>query len=175
MILKSFQSRDKFLLFRAFVVYVRPILEYCCNVWSPYKTSDIQKIESVQRHFTKRLRGLKGTPYPDRLKCLNAESLEIRRIKFDLSMYYRILFDLIDVPLDNLFQMCNGRTRNNGLTLYKDKLNHNLERYIFRNRCINVWNLLPQYVVCSRDLSSFKLSLSWLDFGPIIRKASVYA
>ena len=62
MILKSFQSRDKVLLFRAFLVYVRPILEYCSNVWSPYTLTDIQKIESVQRHFTKRLRGLKIIP-----------------------------------------------------------------------------------------------------------------
>ena len=76
MILKSFQSREKVLLFRAFLVYVRPILEYCSNVWSSYRLTDIQKIESVQRQFTKRLRGLKCIPYPDRLKILNAESLE---------------------------------------------------------------------------------------------------
>ena len=64
MILKCFQSRDALLLFRAFIVYVRPILEYCCNVWSPYKLCDIRKIESVQRLFTKRLRGMKHMPYP---------------------------------------------------------------------------------------------------------------
>ena len=79
MILKCFQSRDRLLLFRAFIVYVRPILEYCSNVWSPYKLCEIRKIESVQRQFTKKLRGLEDLSYPDRLKCLKAEPLEIRR------------------------------------------------------------------------------------------------
>src|SRR5437867_1665593 len=118
MILKSFQSRDRLLLFKAFVTYVRPILEYCSNVWSPYKLSDIRKIESVQGRFTKKLRGLKSKPYPERLKCLNAETIELRRIKFDLSMYFKVLHDLVDIPRDTpLFKVRDTRTRNNGLTL----------------------------------------------------------
>ena len=30
-----FKSRDPYLLFRAFTVYFRPLLEYCSPVWSP--------------------------------------------------------------------------------------------------------------------------------------------
>ena len=156
-------------------MYVRPILEYCSNVWSPYKTSDIQRIESVQRQFTKRLRGLNGVPYTDRLKCLNAETLEMRRIKCDLTMYFKILIGLVDISPDAFFRVRNVRTRNNGLTLYKEKFNYNLERYFFSNRCINVWNLLPQNLVCSSDLSSFKRNLNSLNLVEIIRKASVSA
>ena len=65
----------------AFTVYVRPILEYCSNVWSPYRLCDIKKIESVQRVFTKKLLGLSDLPYPDRLNCLNVESLEMRKVR----------------------------------------------------------------------------------------------
>ena len=36
LILKSFLSRDPSILARAFVVYERPILEYCAPVWSTY-------------------------------------------------------------------------------------------------------------------------------------------
>ena len=175
MILKCFQSRDKFLLFRAFTVYVRPILEYCCNVWSPYRVCDIRKIESVQRLFTKRLRGMKGVPYHDRLKCLNAESLELRRIKHDLTMYFKIVHGIVDCRpnSESMFQVRDVRTRNNGLTLFKAKFNCNLERYIFRNRCINIWNLLPQTAVESSDVFTFKRRLNTIDLNPIILKASV--
>ena len=120
MILKCFQSRDKLLLFRAFIVYVRPILEYCSNIWTPYKMSDIRKIESVQRLFTKKLYGLQDMSYPNRLKCLNAESLEMRRIKFDLSMYFKILHGLVDLNSDTFFQVRDIRTRSNGLNLQKN-------------------------------------------------------
>ena len=158
-------------MFRASIVYVRPILEYCCNIWTPYRLCDIRKIESVQRLFTKRLRGLKDVPYPDRLKCLNAESLEMRRIKFDLSMYFKILHGLVDLSSDTLFQVRDIRTRNNGLTLYKAKFNCNIERYSFKNRSVNIWNLLPENVVSSNELSLFNSRLNSLDMIPLIRKA----
>jgi len=173
MILKCFQSRDKKLLFRAFTVYVRPILEYCCNVWAPYKLCDIRKLESVQRLFTKKLIGLKGMPYQDRLKCLDTESLEIRRLKSDLSMYFKILHGIVDMPHDTFFQVREVRTRSNGLTLYKDKFSCNVERYFFRHRCINIWNMLPQNVVCSNNLSLFNSRLNALDLDSIILKASI--
>jgi len=34
-ILKSFQSRNSQLLFKAFTVFVRPLLDYCSPVWAP--------------------------------------------------------------------------------------------------------------------------------------------
>src|ERR1700730_15106971 len=110
--------------------------------------------------------------YPARLKCLDAESLELSRMNFDLSMYYKILNELVDIPWDTLFQVRDIRTRSNGLTLYKDKFNCNLKRYIFRNRCINIWNSLPQNVVCASNISLFNSRINSLDLDSIIRKAS---
>ncbi len=36
LILKCFQSRDRSILMRAFVTYVRPLLEYATPVWTPH-------------------------------------------------------------------------------------------------------------------------------------------
>ena len=47
LILRCFKSRDSKLLFRAFDVYVRPILEYCDSVWNPSYKGYINKIETV--------------------------------------------------------------------------------------------------------------------------------
>ena len=111
----------------------------------------------------------------DRLKCLNADSLEMRRIKFDLAMYYSILHELVHIPCQTLFQVRDMRTRTNGLTLYKEKFNCNIERYIFRHRQINIWNSLPQNVVSSSSLCLFKRRLNTLDLDSIIFKALVSA
>jgi len=59
-ILRCFVSRDNGLLMRAFVTYVRPILEYNSTIWSPSFVRDIEQLEKVQRRFTKRLRGMKS-------------------------------------------------------------------------------------------------------------------
>ena len=42
-----------------YVTYVRPLLEYNCEVWSPLYLQDIDRIESVQRKFTKRIRKIR--------------------------------------------------------------------------------------------------------------------
>ena len=55
---------------RAYLVYVRPILEYNSVVWSPYRKHDIEAIERVQRRFTKRLRGYGSHSYSERLRLL---------------------------------------------------------------------------------------------------------
>jgi len=60
LILRAFESRDVSLLLRAFLVYVRPLVEYNFVIWSPSTMKDISALESVQRRFTKRLHGLKN-------------------------------------------------------------------------------------------------------------------
>jgi len=71
----------------AFDTYVRPLLEYNSVVWSPSLKRDVILIEQVQRRFTKRLCGYWDLPYVERLKRLNLETLETRRIKSDLVMF----------------------------------------------------------------------------------------
>ena len=72
------------MLKRAFIVYVRPLLEYNSVVWSPYYKHDIEAIERVQRKFSKRLPGLKEFTYKERLKFLGWPTLELRRLYTDL-------------------------------------------------------------------------------------------
>jgi len=74
---RCFLSRDISLLIRAYKVYVRPLLEHNCVVWSPASIGDVEEIERVQRNFTKRLKGLHNYSYIERLKRLNLDSLEL--------------------------------------------------------------------------------------------------
>jgi len=66
-IIRCFVSGDTRLLVRAFIVYVRPLLEYNSVIWSPSLIKDIDLIEQVHRRFTKRLRCLDGVAYTERL------------------------------------------------------------------------------------------------------------
>jgi ribonuclease P/MRP protein subunit RPP40 len=53
LILRCFLCKDPHMLYRVFVAYVLPLLEYCSQIWSPSDITYIKKIESVQRGFTK--------------------------------------------------------------------------------------------------------------------------
>jgi hypothetical protein len=103
LITKCFLSRDRNTLVRAFLTYVRPILEYASPVWSPYTRTDICKLESVQRRFTKRLPGLRDLDYQTRLAILYIESLPLRRLRSDIIFTYKVLFGLTDVSIGTFF------------------------------------------------------------------------
>ena len=80
------------------------LCEYCCSVWSPYKCTLIDKLVSIQRIFTKKLLGLEHVTYIDRLRVLNADTLEIRRLKADLFFYYKIFHKLVDLKEADFFR-----------------------------------------------------------------------
>jgi len=91
LIRQTFVSRGPEILTKAFITYVRPLLEYCTPVWSLHTACNANKIESCQRWFTKRIKGLYGLDYHQRLAFLGLESLQVRRIKYDLIMCYKIV------------------------------------------------------------------------------------
>ena len=75
-IYRAFTCRHVDLLVRAYLTYVRPLVEQKSVIWSPYTVKDIENIETVQRRFTKRLPGFCALSYTERLKRLNLPSLE---------------------------------------------------------------------------------------------------
>ena len=99
---------------RAFNTYVRPLLEYASPVWSPQYNYLVDKVESVQRRFTKRLPGYNTLDYPTRLISLEQCSLEKRRIVHDLVLAYKIVFRLVDVQTSLFFTLRNDAAPTRG-------------------------------------------------------------
>jgi hypothetical protein len=88
-----------------YTTFVRPILEYASQVWSPYHGVHIKRIESVQRRFLLfALRGLPWVdnfnlpPYQDRLNIIKLQSLEKRREVADIIFIHQLLSGTIDSP-----------------------------------------------------------------------------
>ena len=97
LLFRAFISGNVLILTRAYITYVRPILEYCTYIWSPFQNYLIEKIEHVQRYFSRRVLRQTKLKYHDRLHVLNLESLELRRIKIDLKFCYKIVKGLCDL------------------------------------------------------------------------------
>ena len=166
LIFKWFTSREPALLVRAFITYVRPLLEYASCVWSPFQLHFIDKIESVQRRFSKRLHGLSAYSYDARLAYLGIERLEVRRLKADLIMYYKILHNFIDVDSKMFFSLVNsGVTRGHPLKLKKPLCCTNSQLNNFSCRAINVWNRLDVDIVMAINVNNFKSKLNLLNFS----------
>ena len=161
LIFKTFTSGNRSLLVKAFTTYVRPILEYGSCVWSPTAVGMIDKLESVQRRFTKRIHGLQELSYRERLRLLNLDSLECRRLRFDLILAYKILFGHTDLDADDYFVLNSSSrpTRGHQYKLVPQRCNCNTRQSYFSFRVIKVWNVLPVFIVNFSNLVNFKRSL----------------
>ncbi|XP_059843914.1 P-selectin glycoprotein ligand 1 isoform X2 [Hypanus sabinus] len=97
---------------RLYKALVRPNLEYCMQFWSPNYWKDINKVERVQRRFTRMLLGLEKMSYRERLNRLGLYSLERRRMKGDLIEVYKVMMGIDRVNASRLFPLRPGEKKN---------------------------------------------------------------
>ena len=117
---RNISHKTKDIMIPLYKALVRPLLEYAVSVWCPYKKKDIKKLEDVQRHFTKRIKGMKDLDYQERLQKLKLPSLMYRRIRGDMIEVFKILNNYYDpITTSSLLTLHktkhNTRTNNNKL------------------------------------------------------------
>jgi len=162
-ILRCFVSRNITLLLRAYLVYVRPLLEYNSTIWSPHYSYDIDAVERVQRRFTKRLPGLSNYTYNERLSFLNIPTLEQRRMRADLILCYKIFVNHLSICSVDFFETRTaGITRGHPYKLYK-RPSCCFTRSSFFERIVNAWNNRPVDTDFSSPFS-FKRQINRLDW-----------
>uniref|UniRef100_A0A3B3SEK0 Reverse transcriptase domain-containing protein n=1 Tax=Paramormyrops kingsleyae TaxID=1676925 RepID=A0A3B3SEK0_9TELE len=154
----EFKSRE--VMLRLYNSLVRPHLEYCVQVWSPYLKKDIAALEKVQRRATRMIPGLRGMSYEERLFELNLFSLKQRRLRGDMIQVYKILTGLDAVQPNSYFSISsNTRTRGHRWKLAGEHFKLDLRKHFFTQRVVRVWNSLPDNVVQAESLGSFKSEL----------------
>ena len=169
LVLKSFVSNDPILLVKAFCVYVRSLLEFSTQLWNPQKKIDILLIERVQKYFTRKVCKrckISYSDYSSRLDQLNLNSLERRRLIFDLTFMYKIFHGLVDVPITDFFSrpIVAHSTRGHSYKVcLTGRANCNVRAHFFNYRIINVWNSLPESIVNASSLASFKSKIREFD------------
>jgi len=160
MVFRAFSVKNHVYLKRVFVAFVRPTVEFSTVVWSPYSHKDIKTIERVQRKFTEKIFRRcfppnRYTDYKSRCKFLDLDSLEYRRLKFDLAMCFKIVRGFVDLNVGDFFKINNNKLRGNGFKIAVKKPNSTKESKLFSFRVINVWNSLPYETVSSKTVKIF--------------------
>ena len=96
---------------------------------------------------------------------LDLETLEMRRLKADLILAYKILFGLINLNANDFFSLpsTDNYTRGHAYRLSKSDSNSNVQLQFFCNRILNVWNNLPDSTTDFTALNNFKSSVGLSD------------
>ena len=160
LIKRSFMHLNKSSFLTLYKAMVRPILEYCANIWFPINKFELDEIEKVQHRATKIIPGLHDLPYPARLRKLNLHTLRYRRNRNDIIQVFRILKGIDKLETNDFFEVnTDQRTRGHPLKLKKERCQNRIRQNCFSQRVINSWNALPREAVMSDTLNAFKTQL----------------
>jgi hypothetical protein len=168
---RGFASRHPVLVKKTFVSYIRPLLEYNSNIWNPTRKYLIDKLENIQRRFTKRVPSISHLSYIDRLRALDLEPLELRRLHSDLIQYYKIVNSLSSLDPDLYFNLHYPppSLRNHAPFLIKPSNFSTCLQSSFFYRYLDCWNELPTSVTQSPSLQQFKNLIKSFDFSKYLK------
>jgi hypothetical protein len=153
---------------KLYIAFVRPHLEYCSSAWSPYLVKDIFALEQVQRHATKLVPYLRHLEYHDRLRALDLPSLKHRRRRGDLIQYFKIAKGINVVQFVKPISLAQSLSvegpaaniRGNKHRVTKQRvINCEQREHFFTNRLADDWSSLPESIVASTTVNSFKNQL----------------
>ena len=140
---------------------VRTHLDYASSVWAPYKMKHIEIIENVQRRCTRQLPYMKGLSYQERLKKLNLPTLTYRRLKGDMIETFKIVKGFYDREAALFLKMRSDivqreKGRGHDLRFFMQRSTRLVRQKSFGIRIVPVWNNLPEYIVNSPNVNTFK-------------------
>ena len=160
--------RDSNTFVRLYLVYVRPVLEYCIQAVGPYHEADKLCLEKVQMRAVRMVSNIKKGTYEEKLKALNLTTLEERRWRGDMIQTWRILSGKDMVEANIWFDMEADRPRE-GATRTRNALGHHAIRpreykyrergEFFTNRVVRSYNQLPNTVKQATTINEFMNTL----------------
>ena len=150
------QSRHRACSSPPFKTYVRSLVEYAPQIWSPYQISLIDAMEGIQRSFIKRLPGFANKSYAKRLHILHLQSLEHRRLLFDLILCFNIVRGFTALSFNDFFFLSQNTSTRGHTFIWLSPWSKQTQEIFFSSRIVPIWNSLPRQFVSASSTAKFK-------------------
>ena len=141
---------------------VRPIVDYSCTAWDPFRKDQIDKLELLNKRAARFVTGNYTREHGKTEKNMNLlgwPPLAVRRSKIKLNMLYKINHNLIHIPSDDL--KINPRKPLKYL-LPQSSVDSHL--YSLIPSTVRLWNFIPNHCKSCVSLGTFKSSLDKITF-----------
>ncbi len=103
------------------------------------------------------------------MRILKLDTLELRRLRFDLSMCFKIVKGLVNLDFNDFFVFNENCTRGNcKKCLRVPPCRKDVRKFFFGNRVVKVWNILHNDVVNSSSVDSFLRKIESVDLSDFI-------
>ena len=158
---RTFSHMNKDIFLSLYRTFIRPHLEYCPEVWSPYLVKDTSVLEKVQHRATKLVPECRHLSYEERLEYLGLFPLIDRRLRGDMITTYKILNGFINADSQKLTPVLSPgysqiRTRSRNQQLASKVPRTNMRKHFFTNRIVLPWNTLSSEIISSESVDLFK-------------------
>ena len=98
LILRTFSTRNSETMLTLYKACIQPHLDYCVQLWYPHKTTELQKLEGIQRTFTDKITGMQDLNYWERLEKLKLFSVHRRYERYIIIYIWKVLEGLVVAP-----------------------------------------------------------------------------
>ena len=144
---------------KAYIMLVRPLLEYSSTVWDTHTSELIKQIESVQRRaarFVMRDYSRYSSP-SSMLATLGWDTLELRQKVNRLALMHKIINDQVAIPAQTFLQPVIPPTRlQNNKAYQRPSGKKDCWVHSYFPQTIKSWNPLPQKLVDIEDNKTFR-------------------
>ena len=133
---------------------VWPLTEYASTIWDPHTAANINKLEMVQRRAARMVMSdyRSTSSVTSMLNQLQWSTLQERRAQAKAVMMYRVVYQLIDIPLYILVPIISSR--GNNITFLVPYARTLMYQKAFFPDTIRIWNSLPSEVVTAPSSTS---------------------
>jgi hypothetical protein len=142
---------------------VLPKLDYCSSVWSPGSVGLMKELEKVQRRASGIILANNSSSYVNNIARLKWQPIYVRHKISRMILLFKIVNNLISVDYSKYFKSRNVhrvlRNSNDRQLQYKFAATNVCQNSFFY-KCINEWNNLPNDIVNSASLNTFKHKLT---------------
>ena len=146
----------------AYKTFVRPIVEYAATTWAPFTDTETRKIEKVQRRAARFVSNdyRRTSSVTEMISTLGWDTLQKRRDLARLSMMYRIVHHLVDIPVEPYLTTLTSMTRGHDSRFFQIRTSNTTYQQSFFPRTVILWNQLPQTAVSQTTLEAFQNQLA---------------
>lgn len=143
------EFKDPNTLIHLFKTLVRPILEYCSIIWSPYTQGLVDEVERIQRKFCKFVSYFMYTKgvhlsTEEVYRHFKLDSLKNRRTVVDLIFFYKVINGQIQSPeIRNQYELIKPRSGLRSTRLLNSAITS--KNYVYHGPKNRITNLVNKY------------------------------